>query len=109
VTANYHVIVLPEAKDDLFEIFEFVAKHDSFSAAAALLNRIEEKFFSLKENPERGHTVPELKRIYVEGFREIHYKPYRIIYQITGNKSYVYAVLDGRRELEDFLARRIYG
>jgi hypothetical protein len=32
--------------------------------------------------PERGHNVPELERIHATGFREIHFKPHRIIIKL---------------------------
>jgi toxin ParE1/3/4 len=104
---TYSVIMLPEARDDLIEIFRYVAGHDSVSKADVLLNRLEEKCNSLHTAPERGHQVNELKRVHVEGFREIHFKPYRIVYQVFDTKVFVHAVLDGRRELQEFLERRI--
>jgi toxin ParE1/3/4 len=103
------VIVLPEAKEDLVELYLYVARHDSVPRADALLSKLEETCASLSDNPERGHVVPELKRVFVEGFREIHYKPYRVIYQTFGETIYVHAVLDGRRELQEFLERRMFG
>ena len=35
--------------------------------------------------PDRGHLPLELERIGILEFREVFYKPYRIIYQIIGN------------------------
>jgi toxin ParE1/3/4 len=101
------VVILPDAKEDLVDIYVYVAEHGSIIRADALLNGLEEKFASLSNNPQRGHTVSELKRVHVESFREIHYKPYRIVFQISEEKVYVHAVLDGRRELQEFLERRI--
>lgn len=101
------VIVLPEAKKDLIAIYHYILKHDSTLSADALIDRLEEKFVSLCVTPERGHIVPELKRIHVEGFREIHFKPYRIIYQCISESVYVHAVFDGRRELQEILEQRI--
>lgn len=101
------VIVLPEARDDLIDIYQYVAEHDSLGHADALLDELEEKCMSLCIYPQRGHPVPELKRIYVESFREIHHKPYRIVFQISNEIVYIHAVLDGRRELQDLLERRI--
>ena len=80
---TYRVIVLPEAKEDLIDIYIYIARHDSILNAETLLIKLEDKCASLKENPERGHEVPELKRVFVESFREIHFKPYRIIFQIV--------------------------
>jgi toxin ParE1/3/4 len=104
---KYKVVILPEAKEDLIEIFLYVAEHDSPTRADALLDALEEKSTSLYENPQRGHIVPELKRVHVDGFREIHCKPFRIVFQISDKNVYVHAVLDGRRELQELLERRI--
>ena len=103
------VILLPEAKEDLVDLYLYVARHDSTVHADALLLKLEEKCSSLGNNPERGHVVPELKRVFVEGFREIHYNPYRIIFQTVGETVYIHAVLDGRRELQELLEKRIFG
>jgi toxin ParE1/3/4 len=104
---KYLVQVLPEAKQDLLDIYRYVAEHDSVIRADALLDALEEKCAQLNENPQRGHQVPELKRVYVGGFREVHYKPFRIVFQVAEKNVYVHAVLDGRRDLQDFLESRV--
>ena len=43
----------------------------------------------------------------VEGFKEIHYKPFRVIYQISNDVVFIHAVLDGRRDLHELLERRL--
>jgi toxin ParE1/3/4 len=103
------VILLPEAKGDMVDLYLYVARHDSVIHADALLLKLEETCSSLCNNPERGHVVPELKRVFVGGFREIHFKPYRIIFQTAGETVYVHAVLDGRRELQELLEKRMLG
>ena len=62
---------------------------------------------SLAELPNRGHIPPELDRIGVVEYREIHFKPYRIIYQVIESKVYIHCILDGRRELHELLEKRI--
>lgn len=104
---NYQVVILPEVEDDLVDIYRYVAENDSINHADILLDNIETTCSSLIDYPERGHSVPELKRIYVDSFREIHFKPYRIIYQGIGNKIFIHAVLDGRRELQELLEKRL--
>jgi toxin ParE1/3/4 len=106
---KYRVVILPEAKEDLINVYLYVAGHDSVSRADALIDALEEKCESLSENPARGHVVAELKRVHVEGFREVHYKQFRIVFQISEKNVYVHAVLDGRRELQEILERRIIG
>ena len=39
--------------------------------------------------------------------REVHFKPYRIVYRVLGEDVYVYLVADGRREMQALLSRRL--
>lgn len=104
---HYRIIVLPEAMADIISLFEYVAGHDSTGKAEALFEKIEERCASLAALPERGHVVPELARIQVYLYREIHFKPYRIIYQTVNDTVFIHAVLDGRRDLSEHLERRL--
>jgi toxin ParE1/3/4 len=103
----HDVFLIVEAEDDIFDIYRFVAAHDSPGKAENLFNHLRQSIDSLSEQPTRGHIPPELDRIDVREFLEIHFKPYRIIYQIVESKVFVHAVLDGRRELQDILQRRL--
>lgn len=104
---NYTVVLAPEARDDLIQIYQYVAENDSVINADKLLEKIEKRCMSLGSNPQHGHVVPELERLYVNEFRENHCKPYRIIFRLVDENVYIYAVLDGRRELQDFLEMRL--
>jgi toxin ParE1/3/4 len=53
--------------------------------------------------PQRGHCTPELVKIGIRDFRELHFKPYRIIYSIHGQEVIVKSVLDGRRDMQTLL------
>lgn len=101
------VIVLPEAQDDIVDIYFYVARYDSVGKADVLVNKLEEKCTSLQYHPDRGHRVPELQKVYIEGFKEIHFKPYRIIYQISSETVFIHAIIDGRRDLHELLERRL--
>lgn len=104
---NFKVHLLDDATGDLEEIVDYVAIHDSAEKALRLLDRLEEKCDSLSTHPNRGHVPPELRKIGVSEYREIYFKPYRIIYRVEKREVYVYAVLDGRRDLMDLLQRRL--
>ena len=103
----YQVYLTQEAEKDLLEIQAFVAPHDSPAKADGLLSRLESTCAELMRLPNRGHVPPELKRIGVETYRELHFKPYRVIYEITGQQVFVHAILDGRRDLQSLLERRL--
>ena len=72
-----------------------------------MLNALEELCNSLTELPERGHVPKELRDVGITQYREVDYKPYRIIYRIIGNEVVIHCVLDGRRDMESLLQRRL--
>jgi toxin ParE1/3/4 len=102
-----NVYLISDAEYDLLELYEYVEKYDSPQKAVQLLDKIESLCKSLSEFAHRGHTPPELERIGIFEFKEIHYKPYRIIYQIINNDVYIHCVLDGRRDLQELLQQRL--
>jgi toxin ParE1/3/4 len=104
---KYKVIIDPQAKADLKEIFYFVANNDGKLIANKLLDNLETTLYKLENYPKRGHIPPELIDAGVKSYLEIHYKPYRIIYEINNNLVYIHSVLDGRRNIQEILQRRI--
>ncbi len=104
---KYKVIIDPQAKEDMREIFFYVSINDSLEIANELLNKIEETCYKLEKFPRRGHIPEELRTTGIKRYLEIHYKPYRIIYEIKKEKIYVHSVLDGRRNIQEVLSNRI--
>ena len=72
-----------------------------------MLDRISEAFQKLTELPERGTHPKELSALGIREFREVFYKPYRIIYRMERRTVYVYLIADGRREMQTLLSRRL--
>jgi toxin ParE1/3/4 len=107
VKKKYKVVIDPLAKLDFKEIFIFVAINDSIQSANKLLDALEATCYKLEKYPERGHIPPELRQTGIKNYLEIHYKPYRIIYEIEGNLVYIHSVLDGRRNIQEILNNRI--
>jgi len=104
---KFHVFMIEDAEEDLYEIYRHVSLSDSIEKAEYLIKKIEETFLNLSELPYRGHIPPELERIGVKEYREIHFKPYRIIYQIIKSNVFIHCILDGRRELQELLEQRL--
>ena len=104
---TYQVNIISYAEDDLFDIYAYILEHDSRQSAEYVFNEIEKVCDSLEHMPQRGHIPPELSRINVVQFLELHFKPYRVIYEIEGKKVFVHCILDGRRDLQELLARRL--
>lgn len=104
---RYKLLIDPLAKRDMIEIFNFVAFNDSPGNAEKLLHNLEKTYKNLESLPTRGHIPQELKNTGIKRFLEIHFKPYRIIYEIIDNIVYVHCVLDGRRNMQEILAERL--
>lgn len=104
---KFRIYIISDAEEDLLDIFNYVSISDSIEKAEYLIQKIEESCLNLSELPHRGHIPPELERIGVMDYREIHFKPYRIIYQIIESDVYVHCILDGRRDLQEILEKRL--
>jgi toxin ParE1/3/4 len=98
-----------DAAHDLEELYDYIARHDNPQKADYVLGQMEKAFLSLTESPERGVYPRELLEIGVREYREIFFKPYRIIYRIIKNTVYVLLIVDGRRDLQPILQRRLLG
>ena len=83
------------ALDDVRDITEFVAK-DSPAYAERLAGKLVEAPRRLAQLPRSGSIVPEFRR---DTIREVLVRPYRIIYQIRDDDSFVVAVIHGSRDL----------
>jgi toxin ParE1/3/4 len=104
---KFTIYLIKEAESDLIDIYRYVAQNDSVENADRLLDKLEQTIAKLEAMPLRGHFPPELARIGILEFREVFFKPYRIIYQVIKTKVYVHCVLDGRRDMQDLLHQRI--
>ncbi|MDO8519232.1 MAG: type II toxin-antitoxin system RelE/ParE family toxin [Deltaproteobacteria bacterium] len=104
---KYQVEYSHEAEEDLWKIGFYIARNDSLPKAEWLVDSIEKLADKLAYFPLRGHVTPELALLGVLDYREIHFKPYRIIYQVLPAKVIVHAVLDGRRSIQELLRDRL--
>ena len=104
---HFSVLLTDDASRDLGDICNYIDLHDGPGKADHVLNRIQKAFNSLSENPERGAYPKELLAFGLCEFREIFFKPYRIIYRVISSKVYVMVIADGRRDMRTLLMRRL--
>jgi toxin ParE1/3/4 len=103
----YRVLLTQDAVNDLEELDTWIATNDSPERADYVLDRISEAFQKLTELPERGTHPKELSALGIREFREVFFKPYRIIYRVERRTVYVYLIADGRRDMQTLLSRRL--
>lgn len=71
----------------------------------ALLASVE----SLIDFPERGSYPKELIGLGIHEYRQEFFKPYRVMYRVTGQKVFIVLIADGRRDMQSLLGRRLLG
>jgi toxin ParE1/3/4 len=98
-----------DAAHDLDELYDYIAGHDAPQEADYVLEQIENAFSRLSEFPERGAYPKELLALGIREYREVFFKPYRIIYRVVDKNVYVLMIADGRRDLQSLLQRRLLG
>lgn len=72
------------------------------------LDRIEDALEKLSTFPERGAHPKELLALGIRDYRQTYFKPYRMIYRIIERRVYVYLIVDGRRDMQTLLGRRLF-
>ncbi len=104
---SYQVFLTDDATYDLENLYDYIEFHDAPEKADYVLDKIEEAFSSLSDNPERGAYPNELLTVGLREYREIYFKPYRIIYRVIAQHVYVMVIADGRRDMQSLLQRRL--
>ena len=104
---RYKVLITPGAERDLEEITDHIAEPDSPLKADPVLNRLVEVIDGLSNFPERGSFAKELLSLGIKDFRQVFFKPYRIVYRVIESTVYALVVADGRRDMQALLMRRL--
>lgn len=106
---HYNVFLTASAESDLEEIHHYILNHDSKTHADAVLNQLTKVVETLCSTPERGAYPKELRSLGMHDYRQIFFKPYRVMYRIVEKEKCVFIVLiaDGRRNMQSLLEYRL--
>ena len=104
---HYRVRLAEDAEQDLIDIYRYITLNDCLENADYVLDQLESLCSRLTGLPERGHIPPELSRIGITSYREVNFKPYRVIYEVIRQDVFVHCILDGRRDIPSLLERRL--
>ena len=103
----FQVFLTNDASRDLEDLHDYIESHDVPGKADYVLDQIEKTFSSLSEKPTRGRYPKELLSVGLREYREVFFKPYRILYRVMDKKVYVMVIADGRRDMQSLLQRRL--
>jgi len=106
---RYEILFTQGAEQDLESIHDYIAEFDCVVNANSVLDQLMEAVEDLAQFPERGSYPRELVALGIKEYRQTAFKPYRIIYRIASSQVVIYLVVDGRRDIQSVLARRLLG
>ena len=96
-----------DAADDLVEIIEYIKDKSGGNIASEIFTRIINHVESLDSFPESGRVIPELMSIGIHDLRELIERPWRIFYRLSSNQIQIISVIDGRRNVEEILYKKV--
>lgn len=106
---RYQVLLTQGAEQDLESIHDYIAEFDCVENASHVLDRLMGVVESLSRFPERGSYPKELLTLGIKEYRQTAFQPYRVIYRVTGHQVVIYLIVDGRRDMQSVLTRRLLG
>ncbi len=107
--AKFEVLLTNGAEQDLEAIHDYISEFDCVANASYVLDELMSVVECLSKFPERGSYPKELVSLGIKEYRQIFFKPYRLIYRVTGSQVVIYLVADRRRYMQSVLARRLLG
>jgi len=103
----YEALLTKGAAQDLEALHDYIAESDCVANANDVLDRLLKVVEGLKQFPERGSCPRELVALGIKDYRQVIFKPYRVIYRVLGTQVVIYLIVDGRRDMQSLLQRRL--
>lgn len=91
----YKVRLLPEAEDDLFHLYRYIAEKSSHAAAQGYLDRIHAYLKTFDQFPHRGTIRDTREGLRIVGFE----RRVTIAFQIRGGEVLIAGILYAGRQL----------
>ena len=104
---KFSVIWSLDANDELLDIVAFQREKYGKKKALEVYDSIHQKVVVTKSQPEIGRVVPELAVLGLTTIRELIQNPWRILYSVNGDRIEILSVVDGRRNSEEVLYRKV--
>ena len=106
---QYEVRLTAGTERDLESIYDYIAEFDTRASADHVLDRLLKTAEGLATFLERGTCPRELLALGIREYRQVFFKPYRLIYRIISKQVFIVLIADGRRDMQALLARRLLG
>ncbi len=101
------VLLTEDAERDLTSIYHYILKSDSQKNADSVLDHLIQAIDNLALFPKRGSVPKELQSLGIKEYRQVFFKPYRIMYRVFDKRIVIYLIADDRRDMQTLLAQRL--
>ena len=103
------VLLTEGAEQDIEAIYEHISESDCVANANYVLDALMNVVERLARFPERGTYPKKLAALGIKEYRQVLFKPYRVIYRVSESNVIIYLIADGRRDMQSVLACRLLG
>lgn len=106
---KFEVLLTDGVARDLEDIHDYISEFDCVANANHVLDELMDVVQSLSRFQQRGSYPKEMVSLGIKEYRQTFFEPYRVIYRVTGSQVIIYLIVDGRRDMQSVLARRLLG
>src|SRR5690606_39256366 len=93
-SARFEVLLTEGAEQDLEAIYDYIAEFDCVANANYVLDELMDAVEGLSKVPERDCYPKELVGLGIKEYRQTFFKPYRVLYRVTGSQVIIYLIAD---------------
>ena len=104
---GYEIIWSKEAGDELAEIISFAKYNNGKIPAKKLCTRLIYGVKQVSENPEGRRIAPLLREFGIYHIHQLNISPWILFYRLGDRKMEIISIMDGRRNPEEILYRKI--
>lgn len=101
------IIWSKDAGDELYEIIAYIKTNTGKITAENVYRKILDEVEWAAENAEGRRISPLLKELGINDIHQLNIKPWIIYYKAENDEMQIVSIIDGRRNLEEILYKKI--
>ena len=104
---KYEIIWSKDAGDELVEIISYIKYNTGKVTAEKIYSKIMNEIKLVSVNPKARIISPLLKEFGINYIHQLNINPWIIYYKAESNKMEIISIIDGRRNLEEILYKKM--
>jgi toxin ParE1/3/4 len=104
---KHEIIWSKDAGDELIEIISYIKYNTGKITAEKIYSKIINEINRVSENPRGRMISPLLKEFGINYIHQLNINPWIIYYKIENNRMEIISIIDGRRNLEEILYKKM--